>query len=149
MRCRGRDLGVASGGIQTFLSNRWVVVEMDQIVRDARMHRLALGDLLQDGCAFELIGISLVGRRRRRVERQRVMDLRLVVVGIALRQLFHGLGISHDARVVIDLVVVGVHDAERVHVIALTLRFRTNSLRLSNRGSALGEILHRRRDVGI
>ena len=63
-------------------------------MRHARMLRLALEDRLQDGRALELVGIGLVGRRSRSVERERVVDLRLVVVGIALRQLLHGLGIG-------------------------------------------------------
>ena len=121
---------------------------MNQVVRDAGMLRLALDDRLQDGRAFELVGVGLVGRRGRRVERERVVDLRLVVVRIALRQLFHGLGISLHARAVIDLVVVGVHGAERVDVVALALRFRADRLRLGDCGSAFGEILRRRRRRG-
>ena len=49
------------------------------------------------------------------------MDLRFVIVRIALCQLFHGLGVGLHARAVIDLVVVGIHGAERVEVVALAL----------------------------
>ena len=50
-----RDLGIALGGIDAFLRQGRGVVEMDQIVGDARMPRLALEDLLQDRRALELI----------------------------------------------------------------------------------------------
>ena len=49
----------------------------------------------------------------------------------------------------IDLVVVGVHDAERVEIVALALGLGADALRLRDRGGALGEILRRRRDVWI
>ena len=76
----GRDLGVAPRRIEAFLGDRRIVVEVDQIVRDAGMLRLAFADRLQDRRALELVGIGLVGRRSRGVERERVVDLRLVVV---------------------------------------------------------------------
>ena len=118
-------------------------------MRDAGMLRLARKDRLQDRRAFELIGVGLVGRRCRRVERQRVVDLSLVVVRIALRQLLHGLGIGLNAGAVIDFVVVGVHDRKRVDVVALALRLGADALSLGDRGGAFGEILRGRRDVRI
>jgi hypothetical protein len=62
MRRRRRDLGVAHGGVETFLGDRRIVVKVDQIVGDARMSGLTFEDRLQDGRAFELIGIALVRR---------------------------------------------------------------------------------------
>ena len=62
MRRRGRDLGVTHGRVEAFLGDRRIVVKVDQIVGDAGMLGLALEDRLQDGRAFELIGISLVRR---------------------------------------------------------------------------------------
>ena len=56
------------------------------------------------------------------------MDHRLVVLGIFLRQLLHRLGIGHDAGAVIELLVVGIHDSERVEVVALTLGLGANAL---------------------
>ena len=122
---------------------------MDQIVRDAGMLRLACKDRLQDRRAFELIGIGLVGRRSRRVERQRVVDLRLVVIRIALRQLLHGLGIGQDAGAVIDFVVVGVHDCKRIDVVAFALRLGADALSLGDRGGAFGEIFRGRWTCGF
>ena len=49
----------------------------------------------------------------------------------------------------VDLLVVGIHDGKRVDVVALALRLGADALALGDRGGALGEILRRRRDVGI
>ena len=94
MRRGGRDLGVAPRGLEAFLGERRIVVEVDQVMRHAGMLRLAFRDRLQDGRAFELVGVGLIGRRRRGVERERVVNLRFVVVRIALRKLLHGLGVG-------------------------------------------------------
>ena len=67
---------------------------MDQVVRDARMLRLALADRLEDRRALELVGIGLVARRGRDVQRDGVEDLRFVVVRIFRRQLLHRLEIG-------------------------------------------------------
>ena len=58
----GRDLGVEPRRIKALLGDRRIVVEMDQVVRDAGMLRLALKDRLQDRRSLELVGIGLVGR---------------------------------------------------------------------------------------
>ena len=80
-------------------------------MRDAGMVRLAREDRLQDRRAFELIGVGLVGRARPTLSDERVVDLRFVVVRIALRQLFHRLRIIQDAGTMIDLVIIDVHRA--------------------------------------
>jgi hypothetical protein len=45
---------------------------MDQIMRDARMFRLALPDLFQNRRALELIGVGLVRRRRGDIQRDAI-----------------------------------------------------------------------------
>jgi hypothetical protein len=122
---------------------------MDQIVRHAGMLRLALGDHFQDRCTLELAGIGLVGRRGRRIERERVVDLRFVIIGITLRQRFHGLDVGLHAGAVIDLVVVGIHGAERIEIVALALGLGADDFRLGQRRGTFGKVLGRRRDVGI
>ena len=42
MRGAGSDLGIEPGGIEAFLRDRWVVVEVNEIMRDAGMLRLTL-----------------------------------------------------------------------------------------------------------
>jgi hypothetical protein len=81
MRRSRRDLGVAPGGVDPFLRERRRVIEVNEIMSDTRVPGLPLVDRLQDGRSLELIGVSLVGRRGRDVQRNRVEDLCLVVVG--------------------------------------------------------------------
>ena len=50
------------------------------------------------------------------------MDLCFVIVGVALRQLLHRLEIGEHTRAMVDLVVVGIHRAQRVEIIALAPR---------------------------
>src|SRR6478609_7183046 len=101
--CRSwRDLGIASGGVEAFLGDRGIIVKVDQVMRHARMLRLAYCDRLQDCRALELVGVSFVGWRRRGVQGERIIDLRFVIVGIALCQLLHCLGESLHPRTVID-----------------------------------------------
>jgi len=122
---------------------------MDQIVRHAGVLRLPFEDRRQDGRAFELVGVSLVGRRGRGVERQRIVDLRLVVVRIAPRQLFHRLGIGLGAGEMTELVVADINDGQRVDVIALALGLGADTLCFCDDGGALREVLCGRRDVRI
>src|ERR1700754_3050105 len=56
-----RDLGVVRCRSETFVGDRRIVVEMNQILSDAGMHRLPLPDRLQNGGALELVGVGLVG----------------------------------------------------------------------------------------
>ena len=104
VRRRRCDLRIALGRIEAFLRQRRRVVEMDQIVGDAGMPRLALEDRLEDRGALELHRIGLVARRGRDVELDGIEDLRFVVVRIGLRHAFHGLEIGEHAGAMIDLV---------------------------------------------
>src|SRR5260370_303213 len=149
MRGCWSDLGIAPGGIEAFLGDRWIVVKVNQVMRHAGMLWLAYCDWVQDRRALERAGVRFVGRRSRGVQRKRIIDLRFVIVGITLSQLFHGLGVSMHARTMIDLVVIGVHGAERIEVVALALSLGADALSLGDRGSTLGEILRRRRRVRI
>ena len=73
------DFGISPGRLETFLGERRIVVEMDEVMGDARMLRLALEDRLEDGCSFELVGIGLVIGRGRDVQRDGVADLGFVI----------------------------------------------------------------------
>ena len=100
-----RDLRIAQRRRQAFGGDARIVVQMDQIMRDAGMLRLALEDRLEDGRPLELVGVGLVGGRRRDIERDRVEDLGFVVIGIFRRQRLHRLQIGLHARLVRGLVV--------------------------------------------
>ena len=144
-----RDAGIALRRVEALLGDRRIVIEVDQVVRDAGMARLPLEDRLEDFRALELIGVGLVGRRGADIERDGIEDLRFVVVGIALRQRLHRLEIGLHAGAMIDLVVVGVEDEERVDEIALARRLGADGLCLLQRGEAGGEIFRRRRGVRV
>src|SRR4051812_9892294 len=104
MRRRGSDLGIAARRIKPLGGDRRIVVEVNQVMRHARMIWLTPEDRFQQRTTLQLIGVGLVARRSRRVERQSVMYLGFVVVRVAQRELFHGLRMGHVARSMVDLV---------------------------------------------
>ena len=146
---RRRDLRVALGRGEPFLCQRRRVVEMDQIMRDAGMARLAQEDGLEDGGSLELHRVGLVARRGRDIEFDRIEDLRLVVVRIGLRHVFHCFEIGQHAAAMIDLVEVGVERRHRVDEVALTLRLRTDCLAFLDRRQPERQVGDRRRRVRI
>ena len=125
------------------------VVQMDQVVGNAGMPRLAAEDRLEDGGALELIGVGLVVGRSRDVERDGIEDLRFVIVRIFLRQRFHRLEIGLDTLSMRNLVVVGVEDHQRIDVIALALGARVDRLSLLQRSEAERQIGRRRRSMRV
>ena len=56
---RRRDLRITLGRFEAFFRKRRRIVKMDQVVRDTRMVRLPLPDLLEDGRALQLVGVCL------------------------------------------------------------------------------------------
>src|SRR3981081_1811310 len=98
------DLGIAPSGVEAFLRDRRIIVEVDQVVCHAGMLRLALCDPFQDGRTFELVSVGLVRWRSRGIEGQRIVNLRLVIAWMTLRQLLHRLGIGVFAQAGLDLV---------------------------------------------
>src|SRR3954469_16040377 len=97
MRRARRDLGVELRGREAFVSDRRIVAEMDQVVRDAGMLRLPLPDRCEDFGALELLCVSLVAWGRRSVQRDGITDLRLVVVRILRREFLHRAEVGSDA----------------------------------------------------
>ena len=149
MRRRRRDLGVAVGGIKALRRGRRIVVEVDQVVRHARMLRQALGDRFEDRRALELLGVGFVVRRRRRVQRDGVGDLRLVVVGVFRRQRLHGLQECADALAMAELVVIDVHDGKGVDVVPLALGLGAGGFRFLDGGKPERQVGSRDREVRI
>src|SRR5262249_306261 len=70
-------------------------------------------------------------------------------LGIASRQCLHRLEISLHAATVVDLVVIDVHDGERVDVVALALRLGADGLGLLYGRKPEREIRRRRRALRI
>ena len=118
-------------------------------MRDARMLRQPLGDRLQDRGALALLGVGLVVEVGRGVERDGVGDLRLVVVRILRRDLLLRVTERADALGVAELVVIGVHQHQRVDVVALALGLGAHLLGLLDGGEAGREVGPRDRAVRI
>ena len=69
------------------------------------------------------------------------MDLRLIVIWVALRNLLHRLRVGLRARKMTDFVMVHVNDGERIDVVAFALCLCADTLPLGDRRGAFGEIL--------
>src|SRR5437667_8903148 len=149
MRRRRRDLRIPLGRVEASLRQGRRVVEMDQIVGDAGMARLAQEDRLEDRSALELHRIGLVVRRGRDVEFDRVENLRFVVIRISLRHAFHGLEVGEHAGAMVDFVEVGIEGGHRIDEIALALRLRADRLALLDRREAERKVADGRRRVRI
>jgi hypothetical protein len=122
---------------------------MDQIVRDTRMLGLLLVDRLEQRSTLELVGIGLVGRQSRYVERDRVGDLRLDVLRVLLRDPLLRLEIILHAGAMVQLVVVDIHRAQRVDVITLSLGFCVQRFRFLDRRKPKRQVSRRRWGVRI
>src|SRR5262249_20578843 len=120
-RCRG-DLGIAPGRIEPFLGKRRMVVEVDQIVSDARMSRLTLEDRLQQHNACELVRIGLIVGRSCNIEHNRVADLSLIIVRITLSQGFHRLQVRLYPLAMWDSLMIRVESEQSVDIVTLALR---------------------------
>ena len=128
MRRGGRDLRIALGSIKSFLGNGRIVVQMDQVVRDARMLRLPFKDRLEQRGTLKLVGISFIRRRSGNIQCDRVGNLGFIVFRITQCHLFFSFQIVLHARAMIDRVVVGLHCGNSIDIISLALRFCTQGL---------------------
>src|SRR5262249_53027258 len=135
--------------IEAFLSERRRVVEMNEIVCDAGMARLATEDRLENRCSLELHRIGLIAGRCRDIEFDRIEDLRFIVIRIGLRHALHGLEVGKHAGAMIDLVKVGIERGQRIDEIALALSLCADRLALLDRRKAKRKIADRWRGVRI
>ena len=99
--------------------------------------------------AAQLIGVSLVRRRGRNIERDRIENLRLVVGGVTAGESFHRFQVRLNPRLMRDLVVIDVHHRQRVDVLAFAFCLGTSCLCLFNGGKAKRKIGSRNREVRI
>ena len=129
-----RDARIAPGGGNALFRERVVVVGMNEEMRHARMLRVLVVQLFQNCRRLDLVGIGRVGRRRRRLQGKRIEHLRLVVVGVALRQLLHRIVVGDEPGIDRSLVVVAVIGAQRLDPVALALGLRADLTRLFERG---------------
>src|SRR6516225_3321782 len=90
MRRRRRDLGVRPCCWKPKRRQLCAVTGMNNVMRHSGMIWLALVDWLEYCDGAFLIGVRSIGRWRSRDQRQRVEDLRLVVLGKVMRDRLHG-----------------------------------------------------------
>ncbi len=126
-----RDFGVLVGSRNATLGQRWEVVAVDQVMRDAGVIRILLVDRLQDLDGPEQVVHTAVVERL--VQRQRVEDLGLDVVGILLDEHLHRLLVVLRARVLVDLFIVFVELLDGRQPVALALGLGADRLALLDR----------------
>ncbi len=97
--------------------DRREVVAVDEVVRDARVVGILLVERLEDRDRLQERLHRLVIERL--VQRERVEDLGLDVLGILLRQRFHRIAIAARARFLVDRIVALVVDLDRRDPVAL------------------------------
>jgi hypothetical protein len=99
----GRDLSVAASGGNTELRELWLVVGVDQVVRDSGMVGFG-GEKFFENCGgcFS-VGESFVVVRFRSQERERVEHSGFVIVWVGFVDLLHGVGIDFGTRSVVQL----------------------------------------------
>ena len=126
MRRGRRDLRVAAGGIERARRQRRHVEAVDDVVREPRMIGLPGEFLLEDAGRLQLVGVRLVGRQRRLIQRQRVEDPRFGIVGELRRERRHLLLVFERARPLRDRggVLEERLDGREVAPLALGLRPR-------------------------
>src|SRR5215211_365404 len=108
MRGGGCDRRISLGGANPLFRESGRVIEVNEVMRDAGMPRLPREDRLQQRRALELIGIGLVSRRGRYIERDAVQYLRFVIISVAGCQSLHRLEICLDAPTMRHVLVIGV-----------------------------------------
>ena len=127
------------------VGERWVVVGVHQVVRDAGMIGILREEPLEDLRRLELAGVGLVVLRRRGLQRQRVVRPRLEVVGVPLRHLLHRPCVRGEPCAQRGRVVVAVVRRDRLDPVALTLGLRAHRARFFESGPGRGGVLRRGR----
>ncbi len=125
-----RNAGIAPRRGNSLFGKRCKVVGVNEVVRHTRMLRVLLEEFFQKCCGFDLVGVGEVAFRRRGLQRQRMIDLHLVVVGIVLRHPLHRGIVVCQSDIRGDRVVVAEIGAQRLDPVALALRLRPGRPRL-------------------
>ena len=108
----GRNLRVALRRNQRPACQRWHVVGMDDVVGQPGMGRLLFEQFLEDRPRLEPPGVGFIRGIFGRCDRQRVEDLRLMVLWILLRDFAHGIAIGEQARALWRVLEAGVQLAD-------------------------------------
>ena len=142
---RRRQLGVALCRRQALTANWRKIIAVDDVVRDTGMVRLLRLDRLQDRRRLELFGVGLVIEIHRFIERKRVEDGRLGVVGITLGQLGHRRLIGERARAQVHFVVILEEGRKRLDPVLFALGLGAGRAPCLDRLPSLAHQLGRKR----
>ena len=124
VRRGGRDARITARRRQPFLGQRRCVVDVNKVMRDARMVRIFGEHRLQDRGRASIGGIGLIGLGLRSGEIQRVEDLGFVVGGVTRRQSLVRLGPGLLARAFGPVRPIAPVLGDGLEIIFLPLRFR-------------------------
>ena len=128
----------------------WIVVAVDDVMRDSGVAGILRLQLFEDIGGLELLGICLVGRVSRFVECQRIENCRLGVIGIARPQSRHRRFVVCRAPLLRDARVVLVVGGQRLDPSDLALGFLRSRARFFDRLPAtLEDITGERADQRI
>lgn len=119
----GSDLCVATRGVERQRGQGWIVIAVDDVVRETGMIGLLGKNFLQDGAGLFLIGVGFVSYWRVGAEGQGVENLGFAILRVARLEVLHGLFIGQRARVMIQLVGVFIENFDGSDVVAFALRF--------------------------
>ena len=133
MRHGRRYSGITARRGYALVCKRRVVERMNQKMRHARMLGILRVELFQYRRGLALVGVVKISLRRSRLQRQRVIHPRFVVVGVANRDLLHRLLVGGQARNDIELVVIAIVSADGIDPVALALGLRAECARLVDR----------------
>jgi hypothetical protein len=104
---------------------------------------------IQDSRSLELVGVALVVWRRPDIQHDRVSDLRLVVVRVALGEAFHRIDIGLNAPGMRNLIVIGIEGEERIDIVALALAFGADAFALLKGGQPEHQVILGRGEMRI
>src|SRR5215831_9117177 len=138
MRYCRRNPGIAACGCETFGSNGWVIITVDEVMGDAGMPWLLRKDLFEDCRRLQLVRIRFVCRRRGAEESQGVKNSRLGVIWIACGQSLHGLLVCQRPRALSGTLNVLIEQSNSGEIRVLAFGLYTHWLGLvEDRGAFL------------
>ena len=143
VRHRRRKRRVAARRSERLLSQRRVVVGVDDVVREARVLRMLLEERLENGRGFQLLRILFVGCESGLIHRERIEDPRFHVSRIRADDPLHRLFVRNGACALRRSVGAGIKLGSRGDERALARRRRACGLRLLNGGPPKLDLLRR------
>ncbi len=116
MRGVGGNLGVAPGRGNRLIGQRRHVVGVNDVVGQAGMVRLLSEELFEDLACLQATAVGFVTGVRGNRQGKRVEDGGLVILGIAARDLSHGIAIAQQAGWLGSMFEISVKGCDRSYV---------------------------------